>query len=70
MISRKGDVRKNITSENRQKKELVVAACHRHHFSHERMQIGRTFKEVSVPSGAKQIKGNLTQVSTKEFNIR
>lgn len=69
MISRKADVRKNVTSENRQKKELVVTACHRQHFSHKRMQTGRKFKKLSVPSGAKKKKGNLTQVSIKEINI-
>lgn len=67
MISRKADVGKNITSENRHKKELVVTACH--HFGHERMKIGRKFKEFLMPSVARQKKGNLTQVNIKEIYI-
>lgn len=66
-IFRKADVRKNVTSENGQKRELVVTASH--HFSHKRMQIGRKFKELSAPSGVKQKEVNLTQVSIKEINI-
>lgn len=69
MISSKADVRKKITSEDGQKKELVVTACHRHHFSHKRMKIGRIFEELSVSSGAKQKKGNLTQVQRKLMYI-
>jgi len=61
--------KKKITSENGREKELVVTACHRHRFSHKWMQIGRKIKELSVPSGAKQRKHNLTQVSIKEINI-
>lgn len=66
MISRKADIGKNIASENRHRKGLVVTACHRHHFGHKRMKIGRKFKEFLVPSGAK---GNLTQVTIKKIYI-
>lgn len=65
----KADVGENITSENRHKKGLVVTACHRHHFGHKRMKIGRKFKDFLVPSGARRKKGNLTQVTIKEIYI-
>lgn len=69
MISRRADVGKSITSKNSYEKELVVTACHRHHFGHERIQTGRKFKEFLVPSCASWKKGNLTQVNIKEIYI-